>query len=328
MSSKELLKTASKLLISKFITREIELKPTISYQLIAAAFGFWSHESVVDYEIPFEQFNSKHYFGAKPQFNLELLSERIGKLLELDEEKAKDTARLISDIFVYHFPLRVQALKILYEPEYTQNRSMIFRLLNSKGTELTPLASAAIATKLLPALPAQTLAGHLRLMRSVANFMDGSAMTVDEFIQRAPTRIWCYPSPFLIEAFPSLADSAFHVATESDDWVVSDRKHENEIGVGFVLLQGLTTSDGRPAYAVVSGRYVLVGAGEDARWSDVEVVSTMRYDWPNFRVKALADILGHSVELLPLLSHCPVCNELQAFDQDKLPVIRCGCSPS
>lgn len=326
MSAKELIKPVSKLLISEFGKRGISLKPSISYQLISAAFGFWSHESTTEYEVPFEPYNERHYFGAKPQFHQGLLCERISGLLSLDEDKSRYLSQLIVDLLTHHLPIRVQALRVLYDADYSATRPMIFRIINQGTDEMSPLASAAIALNKLPALPAMTIAGHLRLMRSQPMINQEKEITVDEFVSQAPTWIWCYPSAFVKEAFPSLADSAFRKKREEDAWGVSDIKPQTEIGVGFVLLQKQPDDHDCPVYSVVSGRYVLGAEGASSAWSTVKILSQSRTDVQSFRQKPLPEILGHSVDQLPLLTHCSVCGGLQAIAPGEAIVVPCDCT--
>lgn len=327
MSTKEVLKPASKLLISEFSKRGITLKPTISYQLISAAFGFWSHESTVDYTVPFEVLNDRHYFGAKPQFHHPLLCERVERLLNLDHERSKDLTSLIVDLLTHHYPIRVQTLKVLYEAEYAATREMIFRVLQSKNSEPWALASVAIALNQLPPLPANTIAGHLKLMCSAPMIVDKVPMTVGEFIDQAPTRIWCYPSPFVKEAFPSLADSGFRKPRIEDEWVVPAVKHRTEIGVGFVLLQQRASEFAKISYTVVSGHYELETTVSGSKWSDIKILDKPHDDVTGFRQKALPEILGHPVDELPLLSRCTTCGDLRAVAGVNTPVIHCSCPP-
>ncbi|HDS0960483.1 TPA: hypothetical protein QDZ28_004237 [Pseudomonas putida] len=98
MSAKDMLKPASRLLITEFAKRGVALKPTISYQLLSAAFGFWSHESVFQYGITFEPFNKQHFCGAKPHFQLGMLKDRISNLLGVDEEESKFLTLLVRDL--------------------------------------------------------------------------------------------------------------------------------------------------------------------------------------------------------------------------------------
>ncbi|MHC5194753.1 hypothetical protein ACYSUW_13460 [Pseudomonas frederiksbergensis] len=323
-ATKEILKPASKLLITEFGKRGITLKPTLSYQLISAAFGFWSHESTVDYTVPFEVLNDRHYFGAKPLFHHSLLCERVERLLSLDHQRSKDLTLLIVDLLTHHHPIRVQTLKVLYEPEYDATREMIFRVLQSKNSEPSPLASVAIALKQLPALPANTIDGHLRLMCSAPIVMNEVRRTVGEFIDQAPTWIWCYPSPFVKEAFPSLADQGFRKPRIEDEWMVPAVKPRTEIGVGFVLLQQCASEFADVAYAVVSGHYEFKTTARDPKWSDIKVLSIPRDEVTHFRHKALAEILGHPVDELPLLSRCRACGELIAV-ADAKPILCCSC---
>jgi hypothetical protein len=331
MSAKEILKPASKLLISELNKRGILLKSTISYQLISAAYGFWSHESLVDFKIPFEPFNRNFLAGAKPQFHNALLCERIDRLLNLGDEKPQDIAYLIMDLLTYHYPLRVQALKVLYEVEYEHTRALIFKLLRPKNNEPTALASIAISMNELPALPACSLAGHLRLLRNARMMIDEKIaeghVTVAEFVNQGPTWIWCYPSPFVKEASPSLADAAFRVAREEDDWTFPRIKHQTEIGIGFVLLQIRPRREVRTSYAVVSGRYKLEIESGKPKWSALNVLCITRDDVTHYRQQALPEVLGHEVDELPLVSHCPVCGDLQATARDNTVFIRCSCSP-
>jgi hypothetical protein len=323
-AAKEILKPASKLLITEFNKRGITLKPTISYQLISAAFGFWSHESTVDYTVPFEVLNDRHYFGAKPKFHHSLLCERVERLLNLDNQRSKDLTLLIVDLLTYHHPIRVQTLKVLYEVEYAATREMIFRVLQSKSTEPSHLASVAIALNQLPALPANSIDGHLRLMCSAPMKVDKERKTVGEFIDQAPTWIWCYPSPFVKEAFPSLADQGFRKPRIEDEWMVPAIKPRTEIGVGFVLLQRCASEFSKIAYTVVSGHYELVTTANGPKWSDIKVHAIPRDDVTHDHQKALPEILGHPVDELPLLSRCAVCGDLNAA-ADGRPIICCSC---
>lgn len=324
MSAKDILKPASKLLISEFSKRGITLKPTISYQLISAAFGFWSHESTVDYTIPFEVLNDRHYFGAKPQFHHSFLCERVERLLSLDHQRSKDLTLLIVDLLTHHHPIRVQTLKVLYEPEYDATREMIFRVLQSKSREPSQLASVAIALNQLPALPANTIDGHLQLMSCAPMLVDKERKTVGEFIDQAPTWIWCYPSPFVREAFPSLADQGFRKPRIEDEWMVTDIKARTEIGVGFVLLQKCASEFGNAAYIVVSGNYELETTASGSKWSDIKVFDTLLDDVPQFRQKTLLELLGHPVDDLPLLRRCATCGDLTTH-ADGPPIICCSC---
>lgn len=327
MSAKEILKPASKLLISELTKRGIPLKSTISYQLISAAYGFWSHESLVDFKIPFEPFNRNFISGAQPQFHNALLCERIARLLNLGDEKSQDIAYLIVDLLTYHYPLRVQALKVLYEAEYAQTRALIFKILKPKGNEPTALASIAISMNELPALSASSLAGHLRLLRSAPMLGDGTRTSVDEFVNQGPTWLWCYPSPFVKEASPSVADSAFRIAREEDNWTYPKITHRTEIGIGFVLLQKRPDREVRTSYAVVSGHYELENEDGKPKWSGIKVLCSRRDDVTSYGKQSLPEILGHEVDELPLVSHCPVCGELQAAAKDATVIIRCSCSP-
>ncbi len=323
MSAKEILKPASKLLISEFSKRGITLKPTISYQLISAAYGFWSHESNVDLTVPFEVYNNRQFFGAKPQFHHPLLCERVESLLNIDHERSKDLTSLIVDLLTHHYPIRVQTLKVLYEVEYAATREMIFKILKPKNNEPSSLASVAIALNQLPPLPANSIAGHLRLMCSAPMIVNEVLATVGEFIDHATTRIWCYPSPFVEAGFPSLADSGFRKPTIEDEWIVPPIKHRTEIGVGFVLLQKLV---GENAYTVVSGRYEFENTGTGSKWSDIKVLDMPRDDETHYGKKALREILGHPVDELPLLSRCNTCGEMTAAGPDTTPILRCSCS--
>ncbi|MGF6281902.1 hypothetical protein ABH908_000065 [Pseudomonas frederiksbergensis] len=325
-AAKQILKPASKLLITEFSKRGITLKPTLSYQLISAAFGFWSHESTVDYTVPFEVLNNRHYFGAKPQFHLSLLCERIERMLNLDHQRSEYLAQLIVDLLTHHYPIRVQTLKVLYESEYAATREMIFRILQSKNSEPWALASVGIALNRLPPLPANTIAGHLRLMCSAPMIVDkGPTMTVGEFIDQAPTRIWCYPSPFVKEAFPSLADAGFRKPRVEDQWIVTDIKPRTEIGVAFVLLQQSVGTYSEIAYTVVSGCYVLETIGKEPRWSDIEVLAKPREEETLHGQQELPEILGHPFDELPLLSHCTTCGDLKAAAGIDAPAINCSC---
>jgi hypothetical protein len=326
MSEKEILKPASKLLISELRKRDIALKPTISYQLISAAYGFWSHESVAEYGLPFEAFNTRHYFGAQPQFHQDLLCDRITKLLGQPEERSRDITQLIIDLLTHHYPLRVQALRVLYDPKYDHSRAMIFRIINKNEGEQSPLASAAIATHQLPLLPAMSISDNLQLMRTKTMFDDEQPITVDDFIQQAPSWIWIYPSPLLKEAFPSLADSAFRKDRVQDTWGVSDIKPQTEIGVGFVLLQKRPPVFDQEVLSIVSGRYVLDAKGTSPKWSPVNVVCKSREDVSRFREPSLRELLGHPVDQLPLLRYCQVCSDLQANAHDGTTIIHCRCS--
>jgi hypothetical protein len=310
-AAKEILKPASKLLITEFSKRGITLKPTISYQLISAAFGFWSHESTVDYTVPFEVLNDRHYFGAKPKFHHSLLCERVERLLNLDHQRSKDLTLLIVDLLTHHHPIRVQTLKVLYEPVYDATREMIFRVLQSKSSEPSHLASVAIALNQLPALPANTIDGHLRLMCSAPMIVDKERKTVGEFIDQAPTWIWCYPSPFVKEAFPSLADQGFRKPRIEDEWMVPAVKPRTEIGIGFVLLQQCASEFADVAYSVISGHYELETTVSSSKWSAIKVVKIPRDDVTYHGHKALPEILGHPVDELPLLSRCSTCGELK-----------------
>ncbi|MBM5458702.1 hypothetical protein H8F21_14125 [Pseudomonas sp. P66] len=323
MPAKDLLKPASRLLITEFAKRGVALKPTISYQLLAAAYGFWSHESIAQYGVPFEPFNEQYVNGAKPYFQLGMLRARISSLLGVDAEESKFLTLLVRDLLTYHYPLRVQALRILFDDAFTHSREMIFKILSAEGNGPTSLASAEIMAKRLPELPASTLAGHLRLMRNQLVDVGRGVRTVAEFISSAPTWIWCYPSAFMNEAIPSLADVGFHTWQPSDDWVPGGVNPRTEIGVGFVLLQHRSDSESPISYTVVSGVYSLNSTTSTPAWSDVKAIGDIRREVSGFRKRTLPELLGHPVERLPLVKLCPKCGDLYAAGAANL--ISCSC---
>ncbi|MCU9527505.1 hypothetical protein [Pseudomonas mosselii] len=323
MSAKDMLKPASRLLIAEFAKRGVALKPTISYQLLAAAYGFWSHESVAQYGIPFEPFNEQHSYGAKPHFQLGMLKDRISSLLGVDAEESQFLTLLVRDLMTHHYPLRVQALRILFDDAFTHSRETIFKILSAEGSGQTSLASAEIMAKRLPELPATTLAGHLKLMRNQLIDVGPGVRTVDEFISSAPTWIWCYPSAFMNEAIPSLADVGFHTWQPSDDWVPGGVNPRTEIGVGFVLLQLRGDSGSQNSYTVVSGVYSLNSKASNPTWSDIKAVGDIRREVSGFRKRTLSELLGHPVDRLPLLKCCAECGDLYAAGATAL--IRCSC---
>lgn len=310
---KQFLKPVSKKLIEVFSDQGITLKPTISYQLIAAAYGLWAHELARKFEVPFESYSassvkSEPLYGVLPQFNEGYLVERISKLLELDEWKAQYLAQVVLTE-LRSSKLRINCVKVLFNQELRENRDSILKAL--RNPVFPPIhASVAIAGGHLPPLPVSTL--HERL-----NFVGSSqigAGSLHNLVAKNSVRILDFPSADITSAALAYSDS-FN----------SQGQSSAELGCGFCLIYETELSKrfGR-RYSVVIPLFSWRSQGNT--WSSYSLLSKQIHErFQSDEWNALTNATSSGIEGLPKLNVCPNCLELFSDDSDDLSR-KCSCT--
>lgn len=310
-------------------------------QFVTAAIlgnGVKSFEEMTDLRIPivFDPALAARYDKSQGNSSRDLrddaVSQRVEKavsriyakqgktLADIDSVELQFLKLRVIDVVSSHIRKRglcVYTQKLLFSPEFEQIGMAILKEMKQPEEQIPPsTASAAVANRLLPALPSQNLKDHLQYLSS--HPMRGWGLRRKSFAQ------WVEEyAPTAVE-FPAPNIEVGEFARE-DRYSAHPYANSAQLGFGFFLA---TKHDQLGKLLVLTPTFFhgRRAGEEEGPWRAEFLRNQYRVEWmrPDERKRlksVLEDLGGQSARL----KACPTCSEIYSDDRDDLK-LRCTCA--